>query len=152
MKRRAKWIPKSVVLAIHERLLAEHGGAGGLVNEGLLDSALARPQNHLAYEDPDIFQLAAIYAHALTRNHPFRDGNKRVALTIAGTFLEINGFRLDASEADAVVATIALSTGALDEQGFASWLRDSFSPIPDRRRTVVARRTPRSNGKNRKKK
>ena len=60
MKRRAKWIPKSVVLAIHERLLAEHGGAGGLVNEGLLDSALARPQNHLAYEDPDIFQLAAI--------------------------------------------------------------------------------------------
>ena len=92
-----RWVSKQAVLAIHERLLAEHGGAPGLLDEGLLDAALASPRNHFAYERADIPRLAAAYAYALTQNHPFADGNKRIALTVAGVFMELNGLRLEAS-------------------------------------------------------
>ena len=112
---------------MHDALLAEHGGAPGLRDEGLLESALANPRNRDVYSKADIFDLAASYADALIRNHPFHDGNKRVALTAAGAFLELNGVTLEASEADAVAATLALVTRKLDQAGFAAWLRVSSS-------------------------
>jgi len=125
-------------LAIHGKLLAEHGGAPGLLDEGLLDAALASPKNHFAYERADILRLAAANAHALTQNHPFADGNKRVALTVAGVFLELNGFRLDASEQDAAQATRALSSREIDEVEFGAWLRACSSKL-----RVARRRAPR---------
>ena len=130
MSAQPRWISKAAALAIHEQLLAEHGGAAGLIDEGRLDAALSSPRNHFAHGEKDVFRLAAAYAHALTRDHPFRDGNKRVALTLAGVFLELNGFRLEAPESDAAGATLALSTRGIDEKGFAAWLRDSSSKIP----------------------
>jgi death-on-curing protein len=130
-----KWISKQIVLALHERLLAEHGGAAGLRDEGLLDAALASPRNHFAYEAANILRLAAAYAFALTRNHPFADGNKRIALTVAGVFMELNGFRLEASEQEAAQATRALSSRQIDEAGFAAWLSTCSSRLPITRRT-----------------
>lgn len=139
-----KWIPKLVALAVHERLLAAHGGAPGLLDEGLLDAALANPQNRFAYEHPDVFRLAAAYAYAITQNHPFTDGNKRVALTLAGVFLQLNGFRLEASEQDAVQAMLALSSRRMNESEYAEWLRQSCSAIArPRGATRVSRRTAR---------
>lgn len=138
MRKPPKWISKQAVLAIHEGLLAEHGGAAGLRDEGLLDAALASPKNHFAYERADIPRLAAAYAYALTRNHPFADGNKRVALTVAGVFMELNGLRLQASEQDAAQATRALSSREIGEIQFASWLREYSSKL-----RVVRRRASR---------
>lgn len=144
MKRAPAWISKRAVLAIHERLLAEHGGASGLLSEGSLEAALAGPQNLFAYEGADIPRLAAAYAHALTRNHPFADGNKRVAFTVAGVFLELNGLRLEASEQDAARAVEALSSHEIDELQFATWLRETASVIRPPRRTASPRsRVPR---------
>ena len=138
MKKPPKWISKQAVFAIHERLLSEHGGAPGLLDEGMLDAALASPKNHFAYEHADILRLAAAYAYALTQNHPFADGNKRVALTVAGVFMELNGFRLEASEQDAANATRALSSREIDELQFAGWLHTCSSKIRvARRRTMV---------------
>lgn len=139
MRKPPRWISRQTVLALHERLLAEHGGAPGLLDEGLLDAALASPRNHFAYERADILRLAAAYAYALTQNHPFADGNKRVALTVAGVFLELNGFRLDASEQDAARATRALSSREIGEAEFAAWLRTCCSKL-----RVARRRTPRT--------
>ena len=119
-------------MAIHERLLAEHGGLPGLLDGGLLDAALANPRNRHRYARADVFRLAAAYAHGLTRDHPFQDGNKRVALTVAGVFLELNGFRLDAGEAEAVAAVLALTNREMDEAAFAGWLRSSSSALPRR--------------------
>jgi death on curing protein len=133
VKRDPTWISKPAVLALHERLLAEHGGVAGILDEGLLDAALAAPKNRLTYERDDVFRLAAAYAHALTQNHPFSDGNKRVAFTVAGVFLELNGFRLEAPETEAVAAVLALTTRQLDEAQFADWLRASSSASPRRR-------------------
>jgi death-on-curing protein len=127
VRKEPRWISKRAVLALHERLLAEHGGAAGLRDEGLLDAALSSPQNHFAYERVDLFDIAATYAVSITRNHPFSDGNKRVALTVAGVFLELNGYRLEASEQEAVAATVAISSRKLDRDGFASWLRGNSS-------------------------
>jgi death-on-curing protein len=134
MKQDPAWISKPVALALHERLLAEHGGVPGLLDEGLLDAALAAPRNRRAYGRADAFRLAAAYANALTRNRPFSDGNKRVAFTVAGVFLEINGFRLEAPEAEAVAAVLALTERKLDEAQFAAWLRASSSAASRRRR------------------
>lgn len=145
MSREPKWVSKAAVLAIHGWLLAEHGGASGLLDEGRLDAALASPKDHSAYKERDIFRLAAAYAHAITRDHPFQDGNKRVALTIAGVFLELNSFRLDAPENDAVSAMLALSTHELDEEGFAAWLRESSSKLP-RAKSSRRRRKTRKGG------
>jgi death-on-curing protein len=139
VRKEPKWISRQAVLALHERLLAEHGGAPGLLDEGLLEAALASPRNHLAYEQVDIFRLAAAYAHALTRDHPFSDGNKRIALTVAGVFPELNGYRLEAPEVEAVAATTALSTRQLDERGFAEWLRASSSKLSSRAKRAATR-------------
>jgi death-on-curing protein len=96
----------------------------------LLDSALARPQPLLAYGEPDLFDLAAAYAAGIVRAHPFVDGNKRAGFLAAGLFLELNGQRLAASEADATAAVLELAAGTLPEEGFAAWLRDSCAPGP----------------------
>lgn len=119
------WLSKVAVLAIHGRLLAEHGGPSGLRDEALLESALAAPVNHFAYAKADVFVLAATYAHALTSNHPFVDGNKRTAFVAAGVFLELNGYRLTASEPDAVLAVLALARGEMKAEEFCNWLRIS---------------------------
>jgi death-on-curing protein len=137
------WTSTQAVLAIHEKLLAEHGGAPGLLDEGLLDAALASPRNHFACERADILRLAAAYAYALTQNHPFADGNKRVALTVAGVFLELNGFRLDASERDAAQATRALFSREIDEVEFAAWLRACSSTLHQARRRAPRKGTSR---------
>ena len=125
-----RWVTKRAVLAIHEMLIAEHGGPSGLKNEGALDSALASPLNLLAYETPDVFDLAAKYPAWLTRNHPFNDGNKRVAFTVAGVFLELNGYTLTTDQADAVHAVQGLTVGILSENDFAKWLRDNCRKPP----------------------
>ncbi len=134
MKREPRWIPASVVRAIHERLIAEHGGEGIGVDEGRLAAALAAPRQLHAYAAPDAFALAASYAHAITRSHPFVDGNKRVALTLAGLFLELNGRRLEAGEADTVAAILALSTRKLDAESFARWLEANSRSVRRRPR------------------
>lgn len=113
------------MLTLHDRLLAEFGGADGLRDEGLFDSALARPRQLLAYGKPDIFALAAAYAFGLVRNHPFVDGNKRIGFSVAVLFLELNGRNFAASEADATVKTLALAAGDLAEVGYGAWLKEN---------------------------
>ena len=120
------WVLPDVVLAVHRMLLAEHGGLPGVRDHALLDSALARPRQKASYgESSSIFDLAASYSYGLAKNHPFVDGNKRVALTIAAVFLELNGFTLDASEAEAVLIYEQLAAGTLTEEALATWFRDS---------------------------
>lgn len=123
------WLLDSVVLAMHERLLSEHGGASGIRDAALLDSALARPRQLLAYGDPDVFEMAAAYASAMVRNHPFVDGNKRTAFMCAYVFLARNGFQLMAPEVDAAQAVIDLAAGDLAEDAFANWLRGACEPL-----------------------
>ena len=122
------WVDKRLLLLLHDESLAEHGGASGLRDEGLLDSALARPLNLAAYGEPDVAALAASYAFGLAKNHPFVDGNKRAAFLAAGLFLALNGMRLTASQADATVAVFTLAAGDLEEAGFADWLRRYSAP------------------------
>ena len=111
-------------LAIHDRLLALHGGATGLRDQGLLESALARPRQHHAYAGTsDTVALAALYKVGIVRNHPFVDGNKRTGLVISVLFLELHGFDFKASEEDATQAVRALAAGKLDESAYAAWLR-----------------------------
>jgi death-on-curing protein len=118
-----QWVLRETVLALQERLLAEFGGLSGLRDAGSLDSALARPQHLFAYGRPDLFELAAAYAFGLVRNHPFLDGNKRIGFTTAVLFLELNGGRFAAGEADATLQTLALAARELDEAGYAAWLK-----------------------------
>jgi len=124
------WVSRAVVIAIHARVLADHGGASGLRDSGLLDAALARPRQIAGYDDPDRYGLAAAYAGGLLRNHPFVDGNKRVGLLTAYVFLARNGIQLAAPEADAARATLALAAGEMDEKEFAEWLRRNGAPTP----------------------
>ena len=117
------WLLRETVLALQERLLAEFGGLGGIRDDGLLDSALARPQQLFVSGRPSLFDLAAAYAFGLVRNHPFLDGNKRIGFTAAVLFLELNGRRFTAPEAEATLQTLALAARELDEAGYAAWLR-----------------------------
>ena len=117
------WVDLQVVPAIHDEQIAEHGGASGVRDRGLLESALARPQNLAAYGDPDIAELATAYAHAISRNHPFVDGNKRTAWVAAETFVQLNGAEIDADDASVYPAMFALAAGRLEEKEFAAWLR-----------------------------
>jgi death-on-curing protein len=117
------WVLRETVLTLHEQSLAEFGGAAGIRDEGLMDSALSKPANLFAYGKPTIFDLAASYGFALVRNHPFIDGNKRVGFIVAVVFLELNGYRFRASEADAAVQTLALAAGELSEVEYAAWLK-----------------------------
>lgn len=118
-----RWVDKRTLLLLHDESLAEHGGAQGIRDEGLLDSALARPLNLASYGTPDFAELAASYAIGLAHNHAFVDGNKRTALLATGLFLHLNGYKLAASQADTTLTLIAIAAGELDEAGFADWLR-----------------------------
>ena len=123
-KKEPLWIEERDVLAIHDRLVAVHGGASGLRDRGLLQSALARPRQHHAYPaSRDIVQMAALYTAGIVHNHPFIDGNKRTGFVVGILFLELHGFDFKASEEDATQAVWDLAAGKLDEAGYAAWLR-----------------------------
>lgn len=125
---RPVWIEEAVVLALHEEHLAEHGGAVGMRDGGLLQSALARPQHLAAYGKPDIAALAAAYGYGIVRNHPFIDGNKRTAFTVTELFLVLNGYELMADDPACVVTMLRLAEGSLSEAEFADWLRTNLTP------------------------
>jgi death-on-curing protein len=123
-RRRPIWIEERDVLAIHDRLLAAHGGRPGLRDEGLLQSALARPLQYRAYADQsNVIEMAALYTAGILRNHPFVDGNKRTGFVTGVLFLELNGFSFMASEEDATQAVLGLAGGTLDEAAYTAWLR-----------------------------
>jgi death-on-curing protein len=122
------WVSREVLLLLHDESLAEHGGAPGLRNEGLLESALARPLNVALYGLPDLADLAAIYGLSLAKNHPFIDGNKRVAFLAVGLFLAINGFRLSANQVDATRTMLGVAAGDVDEAALALWIRAHMKP------------------------
>ncbi len=119
------WIPIEAVLAIQGELLARFGGLAGIRDEGLLISALNRPLELFSYGEPDLFDLAAVYAEGIVKNHPFADGNKRAGFMAAYTFLGINGQQLEASEEEAVLQTLALAAGSIGGDEFSTWLRES---------------------------
>lgn len=119
-----RWIDRRALDLLHDESIAEHGGASGVRDEGLLESALARPQNLLAYGDPDVAALAAAYAFGLAKNHAFVDGNKRAAFLAVGMFLSINGWKLVTTQSEATLAVLALAAGEIDEEEFAAWVRD----------------------------
>lgn len=118
-----RWVDRRALLLLHDESLAEHGGRMGLRDEGLLESALARPQNLRAYGAPDFADLAAAYGAGLIKNHPFVDGNKRAGFLAVGLFLGLNGFRLVTTQADATLTVLAVAAGDLDERAFAEWIR-----------------------------
>ena len=117
------WVRRDVVLALHERLLAEHGGISGIRDEGMLESALARPEHLFARGKPTLFGRAAGYAFGLVKNHPFADGNKRIGFATAALFLELNGLHFFAAEVDVVIRTLAFAAGEMTEAAYADWLK-----------------------------
>jgi death-on-curing protein len=119
------WLLEETAIAIHQRQISEHGGIIGLRDEGLLASALARPQNLLAYAQPrpDLAALAAAYAYGIARDHPFVDGNKRTALVAARTFLLLNGVNLEASQDEKYLTFLQLAQGTVTEEQLADWIR-----------------------------
>lgn len=121
------FIDPGLVTIIHEEQLAEHGGAPGVRDAGLLESALGRPHNRAAYGDPDAAELAAANAHGIARNHPFIDGNKRTAFVCAELFLALNGWSLLADDVACVVSMLALAAGEIDEAAYAAWLREHIA-------------------------
>ena len=123
------WVLPEVVIAVHQMLLKEHGGLPGIRDEALLDSALNRPRQRFAYGDKfSVFDLAASYSYGLAKNHPFIDGNKRIALSVGAIFLEMNGYSLNAPEAEAVVIFEQLAGGDLSEENLADWFKISSVP------------------------
>lgn len=122
------WLDRAVLIAVHDEQLAEHGGAVGFRDEGLFDSALARPLNLAVYGDPDVCELAASCCVGLARNHPFVDGNKRTAFIAMELFLILNGHELNASDAECVLAMLAVAAGEWDEATLAAWLRERAAP------------------------
>lgn len=119
-----RWVNRHALLLLHAESLAEHGGAAGLRDAGLLDSALARAQNLAVYGTPDYAQLAAAYGFGLAKNHAIVDGNKRAAFLATGLFLALNGYRLTATQADATLTVLALAAGEIDEPAFVNWIRE----------------------------
>jgi death-on-curing protein len=124
----ARWLDKRALLLLHDESLAEHGGLSGLRDEGLLDSALARPLHLAAYGQPDLAELAAAYGIGVAKNPAFVDGNKRAAFLAVGLFLALNGYRLAAGQIEATQAMLAVAAGELDEAAFAAWLRQHMAP------------------------
>ncbi len=123
------WVIESVVLALHEEHLAEHGGAVGVCDRGLLESALFRPRNLVNYGDPDLAALAAAYGFGLARNHPFIDGNKRTAFMVTELFLALNGQELIADDPSCLITMLRLAEGSLSETEFADWIRANTKPM-----------------------
>jgi death-on-curing protein len=124
---RPTWLPEWLVYEVHEDQIAEHGGAAGVRDAGLLDSALARPLNAFAYGVEDIFDLAALYAAGVVKNHPFVDGNKRTGFILSELFLNANGWSLDAADDDVIASVLLFAGGEWDEQNYAAWLRENAS-------------------------
>ncbi len=123
------WIPEKAVLAIHDQQISEHGGLSGVRDLAVIQSALARPQNLLAYGSPDAADLAAAYAYGLTRNHGFIDGNKRIGFLVAVTFLDVNGYDFVAGEADVVRMMLAVASGEMTEAALAEWFRGAITKL-----------------------
>jgi len=124
-----RWLVLVHILAVHSDQIQAHGGSLGLRDRGLLESALERPRNRFHYEPTsDLPSLAASYGFGIAKNHPFVDGNKRVAFQAMYLFLGLNGLRIDASEEEVVATTLSLASGDLDEPGLAAWLRDHVTP------------------------
>ncbi len=123
-----RWVERRALVLLHDESIAEHGGLQGLRDEGLLESALARPLNLAAYGEPDAAELAASYGVGLAKNHPFVDGNKRAAFLAVGMFLMLNGLRLKATQVEATLTMLDVAAGTLDEPGFAAWLRAHTQP------------------------
>lgn len=126
-----RWLSREAIEIIHDEQLREHGGLAGIKDENALEAALARPLNKSAYEQPDVFALAAAYLFGITRNHPFSDGNKRTGWLAAFTFLRLHGYRIEATNGDAVVFVLAVAAGEIDETGAAAFLRDHTEPVQD---------------------
>ena len=123
-----RWVSLDAALAAHLEQLAEHGGAEGIRDEGLFESAMARPQNSAAYGEPDAATLAANYAFGLARNHAFIDGNKRTALVVSELFLAKNGSRVESNEAETLAIFLDLAAGELSEEELADWFRERIRP------------------------
>lgn len=117
------WLSAAVLRAVHDEQLLEHGGAAGVRDDGLFESALARPRHMAHHDQPDAADLAAAYGYGLARNHPFIDGNKRTAFVSVELFLDLNGWLLQADDAECVLTMMALASGSLDEAAFSGWLR-----------------------------
>ena len=123
-----RWIDKRALLLLHDESLAEHGGAAGLRDDGLLESALARPQHRESYGNPDLADLAAASGVGLAKDHPFVDGNKWAAFLAVGVFLALNGQRLVATQAEATLTMLGVASGELEEAAFAAWIRTHTVP------------------------
>lgn len=122
------WLTIEECLSLHELMMSEYGGLSGVRDEGMLESALARPQQLFAYGNPTLADLAASYAAGIVKNHPFLDGNKRTGFMMGAGFLERNGFVFTATEEDAVLRTLALAAGEMSESAFAAWLEANSHP------------------------
>ena len=116
------WLNREDCLAIHEMMLAQHGGLAGVRDEGLLESAISKPQHLFAYSSPSLPEMAASYAAGIVLNHPFLDGNKRTGFMVAATFLELNGMDFSATEESVVEMTLALVSGKVKQAAYAEWL------------------------------
>ena len=116
------WISRKLILAVHDEVLAQYGGASGIRDEGLLESALARPINRAAYGEPNVAELAALYAIAIARNHPFGDGNKRAAFGAMTLFLSLNGLELEAPEVEAAEIMLKMAGHYLEDEEFTAWV------------------------------
>ena len=120
------WLSSQMIVAIHDEQLTIHGGASGLRDEGMLESALDRPRNKWTYEQAEMGELAAAYAFGIARNHPFIDGNKRTALLALYTFLGVNGIEFDVPEAEAASIMLSLAAGEVSEESLTRWIRDNW--------------------------
>lgn len=123
--RQWKWIDKQLLVILHDESLALHGGASGIRDDSLLDSALNRAVNLAMYDEPDFAELAAAYGVGLAKNHAFIDGNKRVAFLAVGLFLGMNGYKLKATQVDATLTVLAVASGEMLEADFAAWIREN---------------------------
>ena len=124
-----QWLDRALIHAIHDEQLAEHGGATGIRDNHLLESALARPEQLAHYQTPDAAELAASYGYGISRNHPFLDGNKRTAFVAVELFLALNGQELFAGDADCVVTMLSVASGGTTEAEFAGWIRSNLRPL-----------------------
>ena len=123
------WLDRRSILALHAELIREYGGLGGVRDEGLLESAMARPQNLLAYGDPSLAEMAAAYCFGIARNHPFFDGNKRTALAAADVFLQLNGYEIMVEEVEAVAVIRDLAAGEIGEEELAAWIAANVEAV-----------------------
>lgn len=122
------WVDRTLILAIHDEQIARHGGASGLRDEVLRESALLRPLNRAGYGEPDVVELGALYALAIAHNHPFIDGNKRAGFMVMVVFFSLNGVEFEPPEVEATVATLSMAAGDIDDATFIAWVRRHAVP------------------------